>query len=647
MSRHISQVLPVSEMGTTAVNDQSGIDNSSGWIWGLRGKGYLSSLNLTVLTLIATLSLVAFIARMLVTPGLPVPSGSMLGPVVSLGHFLNAVITLEWVPTLQRHAVIYVMLIPTAALLITLARLTFGLRVLGFRSVLVAVGFQEVGVGPSMLLIAIVVGVIAALRPWMRRVRLPLYARLSLILAITACIQIIFLMVGSWERSPIIFNLAFFPVIILAMMAEGIAGTLDQNRPATAAWRLGWTLCIALILHALMNFGPFLKLLLQAPELMVLQIVTIVLISEFLDFRMLQDWQNHFTALLSRYASGIVQVQPQTRKKRVAVVCNKTAHGTIGRLGPQASELEHPASLQHLIDALRDQDYTVRIFEGDMTLLRELRKFLPPHPRSGAPGGVVLNMCTGIQGIGRQVHLPSLLEMAGVAYTGADPLAQACLCDRFAFLTRLQAYGLPVPNFSLMTKWRPEPPALTFPIVLRARDDAHETRLVVRTSDEFSGALSRLLALRSRGVLCETWLEGTSISIGVLGNDQLTCLPIASMTSRSRRAECPASIDDQQASTYRSLALKAFRAIGCRDFARVDMVIDNLGRPHITGIYTNTILENRGAMDAMARAAGIKWEGLMSTIVETAGTRCGVDWTTASETTLAATLSAKSSMAGT
>ncbi|MEY3740390.1 MAG: hypothetical protein RLZZ192_1066, partial [Pseudomonadota bacterium] len=158
------------------------------------------------------------------------------------------------------------MLLPTAALLISLARLTFGLRVLGFRSVLIAVGFQEVGLGPSLLLICIVLSVIATLRPWMRRVRLPLYARISLILAITASIQILLLMVGSWQRSPTIANLAFFPVIILAMMAEGIAATLDQNRPATAVWRLGWTLALAVLLYGIMNFGPFLKLLLRAPE---------------------------------------------------------------------------------------------------------------------------------------------------------------------------------------------------------------------------------------------------------------------------------------------------------------------------------------------------------------------------------------------
>lgn len=592
----------------------------------LRGKGYLSHNDLAALSLLAVLSIVAFTLRIMPTPGLQVPMTSFLGPLISLGDFLNAVVTLEWVPILHRHSIIYVMLLPTAALLITLARLTFGLRVLGFRSVLIAVGFQEVGLGPSLLLIGIVLSVIAMLRPGMRRVRLPLYARISLILAITASIQILLLMVGSWQRSLSIVNLAFFPVIILAMMAEGIAATLDQNRPATAVWRLGWTLALALLLYGIMNFGPFLKLLLRAPELMIVQIVAIVLVSEYLDFRLLQDWQNQANRVISRFTREPEHIAVQSRKHRVAVVHNKTAHGTIGRLGPQVTEAEQNISLQHLIDALRDQGYAVKIFEGDMTLLRELRKFLPPHPRTNAPGGVVLNMSNGIQGVGRPVHVPSFLEMAGVAYTGAAPLALSYLCDRTAFLSVLNANGLSVPDFRLITDSSLEPPDLQFPMIIRTRDDIDGRQAIVRTPDEYSGALSRFSAVKSRGILCETWLSGTVISVGVLGNDRLGCLPIATRDPDSRHIECPVAFNQQQLIQYKALAFRAFRAIGCRDFARVDIALDHQGEPCVIGIHTNTILEKRGAIAVMIKAAGISWSELVGIIVECAGSRCGVDW---------------------
>ncbi len=137
------------------------------------------------------------------------------------------------------------------------------------------------------------------------------------------------------------------------------------------------------------------------------------------------------------------------------------------------------------------------------------------------------------------------------------------------------------------------------------------------------------------------------ISVGVLGNDRLTCLPIASQTSSSGHVDCPASIDEQQAQHYRSLALRAFRSVGCRDFARVDMMIDRQGQAYVVGIHTNTILDKRGPMAVMAQAAGLTWPQLMGTIVELAGARCGVDWDSTSQAIVATTTTATPVVMGT
>jgi D-alanine-D-alanine ligase len=183
-------------------------------------------------------------------------------------------------------------------------------------------------------------------------------------------------------------------------------------------------------------------------------------------------------------------------------------------------------------------------------------------------------------------------------------------------------------------------------MVLRTRDDADDTRLIVRTPDEYSGALSHLSSVQLVGVLCEAWIEGTLISVGVLGNDRLRCLPIASFNPSGRYFESSAPVDEPQAQHYRSLALRAFRSIGCRDFARVDMVVDRQGQAYVVGVYTNTILEKRGAIAVMAHAAGLSWPQLMGTIVELAGTRCGVDRGGASEAMVGAESVAKPRMMG-
>jgi hypothetical protein len=163
------------------------------------------------------------LARVAALPGVHLP-GPFGGEVLrGIGSALNRSVSLEWVPPDDRWAVLYILLLPTAALLIALARLTFGLRVLGFRSILIAVGFQEIGILPSLLLMAIVVGIILAVRPPMQRIQLTFYARTSVILGIAAVIMVAALLLGPWLRSETLWSFAFFPVIILAMLAEGVA----------------------------------------------------------------------------------------------------------------------------------------------------------------------------------------------------------------------------------------------------------------------------------------------------------------------------------------------------------------------------------------------------------------------------------------
>src|SRR5690606_1263092 len=113
---------------------------------------------------------------------------------------------------------------------------------------LIAIGFQEIGFLPSFALMLVVVGVTVLIRPSMRNVRLPLYARITVILCMCAGIMVVALLIGPWLHSESIWNVAFFPVIIMAMLAEGIAKTFAQNEPVRAVWRLAWTIIVALII---------------------------------------------------------------------------------------------------------------------------------------------------------------------------------------------------------------------------------------------------------------------------------------------------------------------------------------------------------------------------------------------------------------
>ena len=127
----------------------------------VRRKGNIDSKWLTILAAIALFPLVMILARAYAMPGAAGLNIFGLDFLREFGTALNTSFTLEWVPPQDRPKIFYLLLLPLGALLIAVARLTFGLRILGFRSILIAIGFQQVGIIPSLCLIGVVVGTIA------------------------------------------------------------------------------------------------------------------------------------------------------------------------------------------------------------------------------------------------------------------------------------------------------------------------------------------------------------------------------------------------------------------------------------------------------------------------------------------------------
>jgi D-alanine-D-alanine ligase len=579
-----------------------------------RRKGHIGPLGLWLLAGVACLPLLMVLARVAALPGAGPFGGEVLR---AIGSALNRSVSLEWVPPTDRWAILYILLLPTAALLIALARLTFGLRVLGFRSILIAVGFQEIGIVPSLLLMVIVVGIILAMRPSMQRIQLTFYARTSVILGIAAVIMVAGLVLGPWLRSEVVWSFAFFPVIILAMLAEGVAGTMARDDVWTAGWRTASTILLAFVI-ALVSWIPAVReVALRFPELMLTQLVAVVFISEFLDLRI-------FETLPARLAGKLREIFPdRPGPLRVAVVRNRSATSVIGRLGLAASPASRTQSSQVIIEALRGQGFTVQAFEGDMSLLHGLHGFLPTDPLTGAPGGIVLNLAAGFQGRGRSCHLPAMLEMAGVAYTGPDPIVHARLLDRYALMTLLRKAGVPTPRFRLLERASDEIDDLRFPLVARPRYEPDAGRIVVEDRDALVKAVRRIARVFAQETMVESLEKGREVRVSFLGNDPTECLPLLEVAGDRRT--CPAAIDDAAAERVRECARDAYIAVGCRDYARIDIRLTAAGKPQVIGVHAVGLFARKGSFAQSAQAAGYGFDELMRRVVEVAWKRYSVE----------------------
>lgn len=602
---------------TTSDHHGVDVDRPVWWERLVRRKGHIGPVALWLLAIVVCVPLIMALARILAFPGVYLPELFGGDSLRVLGGMLNRSFSLEWVPPDDRWAILYILLLPTSVLLITLARLTFGLRVLGYRSILIAVGFQEIGILPSFILIAVVVATIFVVRPPMRRVQLPYYARVSVILCIAAMIMVGGLFLGPWLRSDTLWSFAFFPVIILALLAEGIADTLVRDDALTAAWRAGWTIALALLIAFISQIPAVRDFALRFPELILTQLVAIVFISEFLDFRLLQNWP----ASLAETAEAAQPGQPGRLK--VAVVQSRWSTSVIGWLGVAASARSRTQSVQAVVDALRDEGFTVQVFEGDTSLLHELRDFLPSDPGTGAPGGLVLNLAAGVQGQGRLCHLPAMLEMAGVAYTGPDPVVHARVLDRYALMMLLRRAGVPTPRFKLMANVHQDTGNLRFPLAVRPRYEPGEGRTIVKDRAALEKAVRHVVQSYAQEALIEALVKGPEIRVSLLGNDTIECLPLLEVDAAGNGKTCPALIDDVLADRIRDCARAAYVAVGCRDYARVDVRLTAAGEPQVVGVHSVGIFARMGSFAQSAEKAGYPFRELMRRVVEVAWMRYG------------------------
>lgn len=577
----------------------------------LRPKGNLTSAELTILLTLAALPLVAIVVRVLSLPDVvpPALSNSWL---TAIGNGLNNTLSLEDIPSGDRDSVLYMLFLPTSALLIALARLTFGIRVIGFRAILISVGFQESGIVPSLILIGVVVTIVVGVRPALRRIRLPQVARLSVVMSIAVMVLIGALLIAPWTQSDVLWSVAFFPVIVLGLLAEGIAKTLDNNSGLVAVWRTFMTIGIALLIAGFSQIPVLREIVIQFPELVITQAVLIILIAEYLDLRLFQDWDAQLSGL------AVPRLFGGGDRLRVAIVRNQRNNGVIARMGRANRSGYRRSTIRRIASILNNSGHSVERFEGDMSLLSKLREFLPPHPRTGEPGGIVLNLASGIQGTLPSSHVPAMLEMAGIAYAGASPSGQFRSGDPIVAMQILRSEGLSTPDLRVVREVGAQIQGLTYPMVVKDRYGSTSRLRVVRDREGLDDAIRKMIRRDGREALVEQFIPGRLIEVALLGNDPVECLPLVEVHPENDELSSPALLAPEAADEIREAARRSYRAFECRDAARVRVRLTRSGSIYVISVDSLGGLEEGGTFETAAKASGLSYSDLIRRVVSVA-----------------------------
>ncbi len=282
--------------------------------------------------------------------------------------------------------------------------------------------------------------------------------------------------------------------------------------------------------------------------------------------------------------------------------------------GPSAEREVSLRSGAGVVGALRSLGHNVNEVDprdGAFTLPRETDLvFLALHGTYGEDGTV-----------------QERLEKLGVLYTGCDAGASRLAFDKALTKQRCLEAGVPTAKYLVVTSEKtPWPLGWQPPLVVKpvCQGSSVGLQFVERVGD-WSGALREAFRFDSR-VLVEEKIQGRETTVGILDGLPLPVVEVRpkagaydyrnKYTAGCTEYFCPAEFAAGVAERIQAAALGAFRAIGGRDYARVDVMVRPGGEPMVLEVNTLPGMTPTSLLPKAAAAAGMGYEELCQRIVD-------------------------------
>lgn len=321
---------------------------------------------------------------------------------------------------------------------------------------------------------------------------------------------------------------------------------------------------------------------------------------------------------------------------KVAIIYNQDITGVLNTMGIQNREFYSEKNVKRVASCLEKGGHNVRILDGNMYIIDRLRNFMP-RIIEGERIGMVFNMAYGIQGESRYTHIPSLLEMLGIPYIGSTPSGHALALDKVMTKVVWQSKGLPTPDFWVFNSSADDLSGVKFPVIVKPKMESVSFGLkVVKNENELKESIEFVVKEFQQQALVEQFIRGREFCVGLLGNAPIEAFPVLEIdldgdpdgiqTVDDKRATprqkiCPADISDELSKEMTALSIKAFNALELRDYARVDIRLDDSGNIYLLEINSMASLGRTGSYSTAAEVAGYDFCRLVNKILDVAVVR--------------------------
>ena len=304
----------------------------------------------------------------------------------------------------------------------------------------------------------------------------------------------------------------------------------------------------------------------------------------------------------------------------------------------EVAEFDSPATIDEIEAALVRLGHDVDRVGRGQNLARRLA--------AGEHFDLVFSIAEGLKGRSREAQVPAVCELFEQPYAFSDPLTMAATLDKAVAKRIVMAHGVPTATFAqLRTVEDADAAALDYPLfvkpVAEGTGKGCDAASIVMNMDDLRQSAARLIERFAQPVLAETYLPGREFTVGILGTgDAARVIGIAEITVREgaddpvysyeNKEACEETVvytlvDDDEARRAGTIALQAYRALDCRDAARLDLKSDASGLPHfleanpIAGLHPT-----HSDLPIIAELSGLGYDNLIAGIIASAAQRQGV-----------------------
>ncbi len=302
------------------------------------------------------------------------------------------------------------------------------------------------------------------------------------------------------------------------------------------------------------------------------------------------------------------------------------------------SDFASPSTISYIKNALERNGHTVELI-GNLNKLNEKIKI------KNFKYDIIFNIAEGINSRNREGLIPALLELNSIPHTGSDAYALSLSLNKFHTKLIAEYLQIPTPKYiyidetqnisldSLQTELASK--NITYPLIVKPINEGSSMGIIkVLNINQLFDAVNYNRQLYRQGVLCEKYIEGTELTVAILGNrNNAYVLGIAKICNEFNDnldiyttelkfydnveytlAKLPKYLEDE-ISQY---SLKIHNHFKCNDYNRIDFRLDKNNHPYFLEMNPLPALDMGGSFEVCGKERNLEYYEIIESIVNSA-----------------------------